>query len=414
TSAELPDFDRLTTTLPKEFKLEFLPLENPDDPSGALPEPVEVTFETINAEVVVDGLPGTTRTVLSTADSLLAVFSDAPANAHVAVEFQGLDSTASMPLQIGGQPVTSTGTIDLLDFVVKNTAETGAAVTIEGQIDDIVMTGSSDLRTAEEVQAMIDGTLSGEVSGTLTSGRSVTHMASAGTPETAGGDLRITGGTSSSSFSLADGSLVLNAAHRDSAWEMASQGDGPLKNAKLSADLFEVIYHVPFAPSEEMKPFETKLAIIGLTLDADLWEALDKEKTLDRAPAELLFDANGTMRLTKPQSEVRPGEAPPVAFGTLSINRADAAVLGAYVKASGDIEFIQPINLPNGAVTVRASGVIEAMTSLVEAGILTPDILLIASLMAQNYLQVDPATNEMVGRIEMGAGGITINGLPLQ
>lgn len=414
TSADISDLDRLTTVLPDKIKLEVLPPEDPTDRDGELPDPVNIDFETINAQVVVDGLPSSRRSVITTADSLLLVFSDADTGSHIAVEFQGLESTAKLPLQIGGQPVTSTGTIDLLDFVVKGVAETGAAVTVEGQIDNITMAGSSDLRSADDFEAMMDGTLSGKISGAFTSGKSVTHMASAGTAETTGGDLRITGGTSSTNFSLEDGSLVLNAEHRNSSWEMESQGEGPLTNAKLNADLFEVIYQVPFAPSEEMKPFETKLAIIGLTLDEALWDALDKEKTLERSPAELLFDANGTMRLTKPQSEVRSGEAPPVAFGTLSINRADAAALGAYVKATGDIEFIQPINLPNGAVTVRAKGVIEAMTSLVDTGVLTPDILLITSLMAQNYLRVDPATNEMIGQVEMGVGGITINGKPLQ
>ncbi|MEM7237076.1 MAG: hypothetical protein AAF501_04545, partial [Pseudomonadota bacterium] len=195
---------------------------------------------------------------------------------------------------------------------------------------------------------------------------------------------------------------------------LVTEADALVQEATVQIEMFDGIYQVPLSPSDEMRPFEVKFAMVDMTLDEALWSVLDPDGEIDRAPAQLLIDTVGTMRLTKPQSEMRTGEAPPVAFGNLSVNKLDLSILGAQATARGDVEFIQPINLPQGTMTLRLKNALEVMSRLVAAEVLTPDVLLFASLMAQNYLLEDPESGELVGEFEMGPGGITVNGQPLQ
>ncbi|MBY8976566.1 DUF2125 domain-containing protein [Rhodobacteraceae bacterium NNCM2] len=413
-SADITDTDRLTTVLPEKFSMEVLTTAEMLEANPDLPESFKIDFETRNAEVVADGLPDAKRTLTGEAESLLMVFSDQATASHVAIEFQGLATNTVLPAWIEGRAVDTTGAIGLVDYVIKGVAETGAAITIEGQVEDVTMSGTSSLRSAEDLEAMLNGNGTGELSSTFTTGKAITHFSSQGTEETPPGDLKMTTGTSSGHFRLIDGSAEVRAESRNLNVEMVAEDAGPFRETSLRIDVLDAIYQVPFAPSQEMKPFDVKFGMTGLALDDKLWDALDSAGTLDRSPAEFILDAEGTMRLTKPQAETRPGEAPPVAFGNLSINQMRMSALGAYATAEGDIEFLQPVNLPNGTVTLRTRNLVEAMSALVDTGVLTPDILLVASLMVQNYLRPDDATGEMVGEIEMGTGGITINGQPLQ
>ena len=413
TRADLMDVTRLTTDLPPTFSLEF----DPGAAAGTLPEDgggYKVDFEAESAQIVLVDQTGGQRTVTATADSLLAVFGSALTESQVAVEFKDLNAESEIPGAIAPAQTTSKAEIGFVDYVIKTTAETGANLIIEGQVEDLRTAGSSSIRTAADFAALMDGESEGKVDLTVSTGKTVNRIHSGGTADQAGGTLTNSSGTSSSVIGMQDGALTLRGEARTTSIEIAPEGDTPFETATISLDMLDLIYNVPFAPSREMQPFDLKLALVGLGLDETLWGLVDPGETLDRAPAELLLDAEGTMRLTKPQSDVRPGEAPPVAFGNLSINKADLRALGAKAKASGDVEFLQPINLPQGAITVRLDQVPQVIEKLVASGVLTPDVLLFSSLMIQTYTTPDPETGELVAEVEMGPEGLKVNGQPLQ
>lgn len=414
TRADLSDPDRLVTKLPETFSLDIIPTEEMKVARAGLSDIYTIDFETIAAEVVIDGLPNAARTVTTSADSLLIAYGGADTDAKFAVEFQNLAGTSNLPAGIDGGNAVSNSQIGLIDYVVSGEAETGAAITLEGQVEDVLITGNTSLRSAADFQALMNGDVSGQIATTFSFGKSLGRFNSAGTDEIPAGTLTTSSGTSSGAIDLIDGSILVRGEARNNAWNVVTEAEGPVQDTTVKIEMLDAIYQVPLAPSDEMKPFEIKFAMVDLTLDDALWNLLDPETTADRSPAEILVDLVGSMRLTKSQSELRPGEAPPVAFGNLSINRLDLSALGASAQARGDVEFIQPVNMPNGAVTLRLKNVMKAMGDLVEVGILTPDILLVASLMAQNYLREDAETGELIGDFEMGPAGITVNGQPLQ
>lgn len=413
-SADLSDPDRLVTVLPPEFELEIVPTEEMKTNRPGMAERYLVEFESIAAEIIIDGRPDAARDIELSAESVLAVHTDEEQSTSIAVELQNLASSSTLPARIDDGKTVTTGTVGFLDYVVRGAAETGASVTIEGQVEDVTFAGNSSLRTAADLRALLDGDATGEVEATFGIGTSVSRFASDGTDETPAGSLVMRAGTSSGALELADGTIVVRGESRNNSWNVKTAAEAPVQDTTVQIEMFDTIYRVPMAPSPDMRPFEVKFAMVDLTLDDALWSVLDPEGEIDRAPAQILVDTIGTMRLTKPQSEIRPGEAPPVAFGNLSVNKLDVSLLGASATARGEIEFIQPINLPQGTMTLRIKNALEVMSRLVEAEVLTPDILLFASLMAQNYLLQDPESGELVGEFEMGPGGITVNGQPLQ
>ncbi|MEM7506058.1 MAG: DUF2125 domain-containing protein [Pseudomonadota bacterium] len=410
----LQERDQVTVTLPATFTGEFVPPEDLRESSPDLPERMVFDFETVDTKIVAEGPPGVARQLQMTGESIVMVHSFAATDAHFAIEFQKIDTNATIPADPEVGEVISAGTLELIDYALSMVGEDGRRVTMEGQVEDVQITGTSNIRQPAHLEAMMAGDLAYALSATYNMGNAITRIRVDGDEENQGGTLTSTTGTSAAVMELANGTLDLRGEARTNAWEVTPDDEAVPYRGTVAIDMIDLIYKVPFAPSEEMLPFDVKLAMIGFQPDEVLWTAFDKDAVLARDPAEMTVDFEGTMRLTKQQGEVRPGEAPPVAFGNLIINRIDLAALGATAKATGDVEFIQPLNLPQGRVKVTLTQVMETLTKLVEAKIVTPDFLLVGSLMAQNYLVEDPETGAMIADIEMGPTGYTINGQPLQ
>lgn len=410
----LQEHDQVTVTLPPAFSAELLPSEEMRARSPDLPERMVVDFETIDTQIVVKGPPGVARELKMTGESIVAVHSFAGNDAHLAIELQAIDTSATIPADLLAGEITSAGTLGLVDYAFSMLGKDGQRVTMEAQIAGLQATGRSNIRLVEHVEAMMAGNTSYRASATYNMGETVTRVRVEGQGEEQGGTLTATTGTSAAVMDLSEGVLDLRGEARTNAWEVIPDDEAVPYRGTIAIDMIDLIYKVPFAPSDQMQPFDVKLAMIGFQPDETLWTAFDKDAVLAREPAEMTLDFEGTMRLTKSQGEVRPGEAPPVEFGNLIINRVDLAALGATAKAKGDVEFIQPLNLPQGRVKVTLTQVMEALTKLVEAKIVTPDYLLVGSLMAQTYLVEDPETGAMVADIEMGPQGYSINGQPLQ
>ena len=404
--------DRLVTILPAKFSAELRTTEAMRDNSPNLPEVLVFDVESENTVVTLSGLPGFNRELELSSDSLLAVHSQEAAAQHFAIELAELQTNAVLPADPSLE-ASSSGSLALIDFVFSTSGDDGRQITYESQVEDIRLTGTSNLRSMPEIEAMLRGEGAHRLSANYSLGRAISRFASTGGIEQ-GGSVTMTSGTASVIMSLDEGEIELRAESQANRIEITPEDESVAIRGGIDLDTLDAIYKVPFAPSSEMKNFDLKLAMIGLKPDAEVWDKVDAEKRLDRSPAEMTLDFEGTMRLTKSQKDVRPGEAPPVEFGNLSVKRVDLKALGANASARGDIEFLQPINAPVGTVTLRLNKVIDAMSKLVEAKVLTPDILLMGSVMAQTYLIEGDDPGELVAEIEMGPDGYKVNGQPLQ
>ena len=408
--ADLSAPDRLVTALPSAFTVTFRPTEEMRAANTVLAEEMLFEVETVAGEIIAAGLPGFNRSLDVVAESLLIVHSQEERNTHLAVEFADMAWETVLPAEPAAGDVRSSGQIGFLDYVFTGRGDADQLVTVESQSNDIQFTGAYD-RGAQGQQGTLEELIS---SMNYLAGETVTRFATESASEgQPGGAVTLTSGTASATLALNAGQLEVRGETRGNRWELLpDDADLPYRGA-VDIDIIDMIYRAPFAPSEDMQPFDLKFAMAGFQPEQSVWSIFDAEERLDRSPAEMTVDFEGTMRLTKAQSQLRPGEAPPLEFGNLVVNRIDLSALGATAKAKGNVEFLQPINVPMGRITLRLNQVVEVMTKMVEAQILTPDVLLMGSIISQTYLTEDPESGELIAEIEMGPEGVTVNGKPI-
>ncbi|MEM9736466.1 MAG: DUF2125 domain-containing protein, partial [Pseudomonadota bacterium] len=377
-----------------------------------LGESLLADFEAEAVELGLSGLPGAERRVDLRATSLLAVHSLTGRDGHMAMELADLAADVLIPAPFAEGEATATGSVGLVDYAFSLTEEGKGRLTLEGQIEGIQLQSATSIRDRSQLIALLSGVAGPALSINLSSSRAVTRLTSEGKPSVSG-TVTLSRGTGAAIVDLAEGRLSLRGEARGNLLEVASADpDGPKGSADI--DSLDVIYRVPVAPTPEMQPFDLKFALTGLAPDEAAWKILDKSGKLGRDPAQIIADFDGTMRLTKSPAERLPGEAQPVAFGNVRINMLDMKALGAEVTARGDLEFLQPINQPQGEVEIRLSQVTEVLTQLVQDGVLRPDILLISSVMLGTYTEREPETGVLVSRIELGPTGPIVNGTPLR
>ncbi|MEM8793220.1 MAG: DUF2125 domain-containing protein [Pseudomonadota bacterium] len=410
---ELNDSERLVVNLPETFSLEFLPSEEARAERPDLPEKFELDFETVAAQVVTTGRPGSARTVETTAESFLLVSGDAEAETSFALELAQFASRAEQPPEITGSPVELTASAALIDYVARGKSENGAAMTFEGQIEAVQVNGTSLLRSLDQVQAMLNGRLTQGFDLNVTSGKNISRVNTSGGGSGPAGSFTSQAGTSTALISMQDGMLEIRGDTRASSFELTSEAEGPFKGGKVDIELMDVVYTLPFVPTPDMQPFAVKLAFVDIGMDDRIWSAIDPGETLDRAPAQMVIDAEGTMRATKLQSEIVPGEPPPYQVGNLSLNAIDLKLLGATAEVKGDLEIRQPINQPIGEFDVRLTNVEPVLQTLGASGVLPPQAMLVAQIMLKTYTLPGETPEELVSKIEMTLDGLSVNGQSL-
>lgn len=108
-----------------------------------------------------------------------------------------------------------------------------------------------------------------------------------------------------------------------------------------------------------------RIAVEDFMPDEDTWKAFDPTGRFAREPADLLVDATATMYLTGGR-----GGALPAEFSNISLAALTLSALGATVSASGDVEILQPINLPLGEIKVAMTGMGALIDKLRGIGLL--------------------------------------------
>ncbi|MEM9043957.1 MAG: DUF2125 domain-containing protein [Pseudomonadota bacterium] len=410
---ELSETERLVINLPETFTLEVTPNEAARAAQPELLEQYLVEFETIAAQVTTTGLPGAGRLVETEAESFLAVYGDASTETSMAVELAGFTSRIEHPPQINDAPVTLAADIGLIDYVARGTADTGAAITFEGSVNGAQISGSSMSRSIGELQAVLTGGLTKGFDLTVRSSSNVSRVHTAGSPNTPAGSFTSSGGASAALISMQDGILDLKGDARATSMELVSDSEGSFKGGKVDIEIVDFAYSVPIAPTPDMQPFLMKLAMVDIEMDDKIWSSLDPNDALDRGPAALVLDAEGTMRATKLSTEVQPGEAPPFEVGNVSLKDLNLSMLGMKAKAEGDVEVLQPLNLPVGSVDVTLNNVDEVLEALSASGVLPAQNMLIAQLMLNNYTLPGAEEGERTAKVVMNPEGFFVNGQPL-
>ncbi|MEM1277349.1 MAG: DUF2125 domain-containing protein [Pseudomonadota bacterium] len=409
---ELSETERLVVQLPATFSLEVTPNEETRAQQPDLLEQYLIEFETIAAEVTTTGIPGAGRLVEIDAESLLMVYGDATSETSFAVELAEFTSRTEHPPQIAEAATKVAAEIGLVDYVARGKADTGAPITFEGQVEGIQMSGSSAAETLEEIRAILGGELTKGLDMTVTTQGNVSRVHTGGSDTTPAGTFTSGAGASSALVSMTDGILELKGDTRATSMQLVSDAEGPFKGGKVDIEIMDFTYSLPLAPSPDMQPFALKVAMVDVVMDDQLWSSIDPNDALDRAPAELVLDASGTMRTKMTPAEATAAGENAFEFGNVSLNALNLDMLGLSAKAKGDVELLQPLNLPVGQIDVTLENVDDVLAAMAQSGVMPPNNLMVAQLMLNSYTVLDDE-GRRTAAVVMSETGITVNGQPL-
>jgi hypothetical protein len=414
TEVAAADVDQLVTRFPAKYRIE-VPLDEAlraDWPG--MPEVLAIDVESRDLVVVSIGIPGKGQEIAVTAKSLLVVTGSAEQPLNFAVEFTALDTKGTLPPLSSGLPATGVTTLSRLDYAYTSTTPDGVAAILEGSIDDLRLTGKSDVRDRAGLLALMAGG-AGTSSMTYQTGASQGVVKAGSEPAHQDGTFNFSAGSMAGTLAMADGVFQLATSSKANRMTLttATGPDAP-PDMPFGAELRAIEMQIsgPFAPSETMAPTAFRFALDQVTPDDASWRMIDANGKLPHDPARLVIDLEGNARITGDLSKHRPSDAPPFEIGNLSIKSADITALGAGVATSGDIEFLQPLNQPVGTVTVTLTKAEELMVKLADAGLIDPVTVQTVMVMASGFTAPGAVAGELITKIVMSADGITVNGQP--
>ena len=237
------------------------------------------------------------------------------------------------------------------------------------------------------------------------------HVEIAEDPLGMDGRLAFGSGKATGTAIVAAGVLDLAAESEDVTWT-ATGPDQAL--GTLSAARTHLGYTVPTAPTVDPQPGRLKLGLEAVEGGEDFWAAMDPGGKLDRSPGNLALDMGVTLRLMGRLDRLPPGLAPPYEIANVMVNQAYVEALGASLSATGDVEMIQPVAIPEGVIDIRGQGLRTLIGALADAGFLTPEMREMGEAILQVYARPDEGEDSWQSELRISQQGISVNGLPVQ
>lgn len=410
--ATADDPGRVAFHFPAEFSVGIRFGELMREQYEELPEELEIDVEATELVVETTDPSGSALEFAATAEALLLVSAAEATPVALAVELIGFEGDLTVPRDPTLGTVSGRATLEGLDYAMSFVDPEGVRTTTEGVSEGLSFSGSSNLRTPAQWQALFEGGSDGEAEFAYQAGETVSNIKVEG-GDALDGVISQSAGTAGGVVRIGNGQIELRGASENNRYEMAPEAaDAPIRGG-LDIDSLEVVYVAPIAPAEEMTPFNMRLALTGIDADEALWSLIDPEETLPRDTAHLVVEVAGTGRLAAPPVE-EPRTGPPIELGNIEIVVAEAEMLGASASAKGQLEFIQPINIPEGRITLRLTDALELAGKLAELGLLDEGSYQMATLMSAIYTRPGESEGELVSEIEFTADGVTVNGLPVR
>lgn len=212
---------------------------------------------------------------------------------------------------------------------------------------------------------------------------------------------------------LSKGILDLDTDSRSARWTLA-RPEGAGTWGSISAARTSVSYVVPLVPTPTPAPGRLKFALEAVEGDKILWAALDPGTRLDRSPGNLVMDLGFTTRLMQRIDQLPPDAAPAYEVGNVMVNQAVVQALGAELSASGDIEMIQPMMIPDGTLSLRASGLSALLKELEATGLIDAGMHKTGDAILQVFATPAPGDDNWQSELTVGPQGISMNGMPIQ
>lgn len=302
---------------------------------------------------------------------------------------------------------------DEVEIVVSLPAAAGGTVRLELRMEQVRLTGATDLVERGALQRMLGGHSRRPGGAELgLEGRQLTlELTAEGTGDESDGRLTLTAAPAKMALAVAGGDL--DAQIDLEAARIGLDLPGPGIAGGIDTGPVSARYAMPLGPSEQFRPAAVALDIAKALPDNALWREIDPEDALPREPLDLELELIGTARLSKPFAETRRGETPPVIPGTLEIGAARLSGLGAAARAEGAVEFSAG-QAPTGEIVVTLDNAVALLRRLREAELIDQRRLQALALTLANFTRAGKSAGELRSTVVLDRGGISVNGEALR
>lgn len=404
-SADGGNPDRIVTALPPEIEVtvptraELLAV-NPD-----LPPSIMISIASQDLKVAAEGLDPLTRTVDLAAQGLsVSVDQD---DFDWKIKTAADDVTVMAKAKPQGHLLTFTAARHLTTF--ENAADpTSPLVKFDYLGPSMTLEGNA--HSLDEFLAQWDEQAADLLSGTfLGAGQEIVVSVVEPTLSAEAQVMTYKAGASSGLFAISEGQATYQAEDREVDLQMYIPGiaEPSLRSMRGQAEAYQRKLEMPMsAPTP--KESALRLGLIRVEPDDSFWQAIDPGKALDRDASNLIADLQGTVKYVAPV-----GGGLPVEVSNVTVQELELETLGASAKVEGDIEILQPINLPYGELKIAMTGVDALIKALSQAELINSQLRQMADAILQVYAKKGEGEDTWTTDIVMDHEGVKINGLKM-
>ena len=407
--ADASDIDRIETRLIGEIQIDVPLSEELRKSDPRLPKVINIRMTGEDLSFAVEGLTsGDHRYVASARELALGLDQEDLPN-RVDLNISGLSGNIARDAETW----TSGTQLGRLGLSVDGTDDEGRESEFELEIGTFSMTTTAELPPSADLNEILFGTEEGSVEIAYSAG-SIGSRALSSDSSGGGGTLRFNGSAGTGVIGIQNGTMEVRAESRQNAWSVEPNHEESDVRGTVQAEAVQAYYKLPTAPRETPQPAGFRFAVIALDGDEEFWNSLDPGAVLDRSNAEMLVDIEATAKVTDRLDTMRPTGRLPLTLSNISVNALNLSALGAEAQASGDVEVLQPINLPLGALDIRISKANAVLNGLMQAGLIDEPTWTTATAMLQVYARPGDGDDVWETELTFGNDGILVNGLRVQ
>lgn len=313
-----------------------------------------------------------------------------------------------------GDKLTTSTQADRVAVNLEGEDTNGQASEIETLIETLTLTTAAEWATGSNVNEVLFGAQQGAVDIVYTAGTIATTATTTDSTGQGGGVFSFAGSAGTGVIGVLPGMLEVRAESRQNRWTVKpKQPDSPVRGT-IQAEAVQTFYKMPTGPTQTPQAASLRLAVLDLNADEELWTTLDPDQRLDRSQSELLLDLEATAKIDGRLDQLAPTQAFPVQLSNISVNALDLKALGAELTASGDVEVLQPINLPLGALKIQLTNGEALLLALKQTELIDETMRATAAAMLQVYARKIDGQDRYETNLSFENDGVKMNGLQVR
>lgn len=377
----------------------------------SLPRVFKLVFSGDEVRASAEGITSLERTLTLAASTATLKMDQDDTPMAFELSMAGLNASA----QRTGDKLSTSTQAERMALNATSVDENDTKAKLDSVIESLTLTTSAEWAAGETLNDVLFGTTKGKVDIVYSAGRIDATAVSLDATGQGGGTFSYSGSAGTGVIGIQDQVLEVRGETRQNRWSVDPKQAASTFRGALTAEAFQAHYKVPTGPSDSPGNSSFRLAVLDLNADEAVWAALDEKQLLDRSPAELLIDLEATALIKGRLDQQDPAQGAPIELSNISLNTVNVKALGSELQASGDVEVLQPINLPLGEIKVELTNGNALLLALKEADLIDETMRATAAAMLQVYARpVEGEADKVETDLTFGNEGITMNGLQVR